>query len=429
MRRIFILILCFYTSFNFASPFTPQEQSRLKDHFYKNIKDTGAIVASPSKSHPDYFYDWVRDSAIAMGLIEKWYETSHLSEYKKQIKKYIFWVEHIQHQPHPLPEQDILGEPKFYLTGKPYDQPWGRPQNDGPAIRATVLTRFALTLLKEGEDDFVRRHLYHNSLNPQTMGVIKMDLEYTAHHWQDENFDLWEEIYGHHFFTSMMQRSALIEGAMLAKKLSDFEAAEYYLLQAKEIERRLYRHIDHTNNIIQETLPPHTGPQKYLELDSAVILAVLMDKTPSPMFQLDNPYVKNTIKELHQYFKTVYPINNKHNKAILYGRYPGDSYDGYESNRLGNPWYLLTAAMAEYYYTLAEQQRAVQGKKEILQNYVDEGDRFLELIKSYAPDMYISEQINRFTGQPQGAYSLTWSYVSVFRALLAREKATRKFKI
>ena len=28
-----------------------------------------------------------------------------------------------------------LGEPKINIDGSPYNEPWGRPQNDGPALR------------------------------------------------------------------------------------------------------------------------------------------------------------------------------------------------------------------------------------------------------------------------------------------------------
>lgn len=49
----------------------------------------------------------------------------------------------------------------------------------------------------------------------------------------------------------------------------------------------------------------------------------------------------------------MFPINHNHPSAILFGRYPGDTYDGYQTNSIGNPWFILTATMAEYYYTLA----------------------------------------------------------------------------
>ena len=40
---------------------------------------------------------------------------------------------------------------------------------------------------------------------------------------QMQVYDLWEEIKGHHFFTDMFSRRALLEGAKLANKMEDYE--------------------------------------------------------------------------------------------------------------------------------------------------------------------------------------------------------------
>lgn len=425
MQRILALFMLLWLSIATADVFTPAEIRQLKLNFLANIKDSGAIVASPSKQNPDYYYDWIRDSAIAMDLVESWYEVSHHTEDKNRLLNYVQWVEKTQRQTDTLPGQDILGEPKFYLDGRPYDGPWGRPQNDGAALRALTLIRFAKELLKEKQIDYVKEHLYSASLEPVSMGVIKKDLEYTAHHWQEENFDLWEEVYGHHFFTAMIQRKALLEGAKLARQLNDIPAAEYYEFQSGWLEKRLMQHLDETKGIIQATLPPHPGPQKTLELDSAVLLAVLMGSTEDSVFTPDNTYIKNTVAALKEQFQMLFPINQQHQGALLFGRYPGDTYDGYHNDGLGNPWFLLTAAMAEYYYTLANSLPLTAKHQALIENYIQEGDEYLSLIKRYAPNMNIAEQINLFTGLPQGAHSLTWSYVSVFRALLAREASSK----
>jgi glucoamylase len=51
------------------------------------------------------------------------------------------------------------------------------------------------------------------------------------------------------------------------------------------------------------------------------------------------------------------------------------------------------------------------------------------LVKNYANDLYLSEQINLHTGIQQGARSLTWSYVSVLRAINMREKVANKWSV
>jgi glucoamylase len=418
MKRILVLF-GFFISTAMAGVFTPTEIDTLKDNFIANITTDGAVMASPSKFHPNYYFDWVRDSAIAMDLVETWYEQDKSPADKERLLNYVNRVIKIQHQTDSIPGQDILGEPKFYLDGRPFDGAWGRPQNDGPALRALTLIRFAHQLIKDNEIVFVQTYLYGGGLNPMTMGAIKMDLEYTAHHWQEENFDLWEEVYGHHFFTRMAQRKALLEGANLARLLNEPSSAIFYESQASLIEDQLKKHID--NNLIQATLPPHPGPQKTNELDSAVILGVLIANTEDGVFAPDDLYVKNTVMALTKQFKSLYPVNSHHQEAILFGRYPGDTYDGYESNSVGNPWFILTATMAEYYYTLAYTLPVTNENLPMIIRYIKQGDAFLTLIKTYAPSLNLSEQINLNNGSPQGAYSLSWSYVAVLRAINARE--------
>ncbi|KTD67774.1 glucan 1,4-alpha-glucosidase [Legionella steelei] len=420
--------MIFFVSQAIGSVFSTEDIQKLKQHFFANIHSHGAIVAAPSKQNPDYYYDWIRDSAIAMSLIETWYESSHAFGYKKHLFNYVSWTQKLQHQDDPLPGQDILGEPKFYVDGYPFDGSWGRPQNDGPALRASVLIRFAQQLLDDNETEYVKTNLYNNNLDPYAMGVIKMDLEYTAHHWSEKNFDLWEEVLGHHFFTAMVQQKALYDGAMLARRLNDNKAAVYYEQQAEMINDRLKQHLDLTHKTIQATLLPHPGPQKTLELDSAVILGILLNPQENSVLSPNSSYTQNTVRALYEQFNSMFPINKNHAGEILFGRYPGDTYDGYQTNSIGNPWFILTATMAEYYYTLADSLPLDKIHQSEITKHIQVGDNYLKLIKKYAPSMKLSEQINLNTGIQQGAPSLTWSYVAVLRAIELREKLTNKLK-
>ena len=424
MKRIFFLTL-FFVSQAIGAVFTPDDVQKLKQNFFANIHPNGAIVASPSQQEPNYYYDWVRDSAIAMSLIETWYESTHASGYKERLFHYVSWTQLIQQQNAPLPGHDIMGEPKFYFDGYPFSGPWGRPQNDGPALRASVLIRFAQQLLNQNETEYVQNVLYNNTMEPNSMGVIKKDLEYTAHHWTEANFDLWEEVLGIHFFTTMAQQKALLDGAVLARQLNDLGAALYYEEQADLMNISLYQHLDQSTQQIISTLPPHQGPQKTEELDSSIILGVLL-QSQNGLLAPNSIYVQKTVNALHKQFNQMFPINNNGHDAILFGRYPGDTYDGYQTNSIGNPWFILTATMSEYYFSLAANLNQSNAQRALRAKYISIGDDYLKLIKKYAPDMNLSEQINLNTGKQQGAKSLTWSYVSVLRAIELRDKLTHQ---
>ena len=403
--------------------YTPTEITRLKTLFFNNITAQGAIIASPSTDAPNYYFDWIRDSAVAMELVARWYDRQEEPVDKEKLLNYVDWTQKIQHQNSPNPLQDIIGEPKFNLDGTPYTGPWGRPQNDGPALRAIALIRFANTLLKHpntADSQYVQKQLYAGGLDAATMGAIKIDLEYVAHHWQEKNYDLWEEVYGNHFFTEMVQRKALIEGAVLAKKLNDPLAAAFYTQQANLISAHLHAFINPNTHYIQATLTPHPGPQKTDELDTAVILGVLVGNTADSLFSPQNHFIENTVIALKNQFKSLYPLNQSQD-ILLFGRYPGDTYDGYRTDSQGNPWFILTATMAEYYYTKANHLSKTPGNHQRILNAIMEADAYLHLIKHYAPDLSMREQINLTTGIQQGADSLTWGYVAVLRAIEARE--------
>merc|ERR1712216_461821 len=93
---------------------------------------------------------------------------------------------------------------------------------------------------------------------------------------------------------------------------------------------------------------------KYKSLDSAVILGVLYGSTPDGFYGPFDDKVMKTAKALEESLRGVYEVNAADDAAkipgFLVGRYPNDTYTGYQTGGLGNPWILCTHAMAELYY-------------------------------------------------------------------------------
>src|SRR5690606_2287607 len=126
---------------------------------------------------------------------------------------------------------DGLGEPKYHVNGSVFTGPWGRPQNDGPALRAGVLILNIDLLIAE-------TGLEIDDVWP----VIERDLDYVADHIYSANFDLWEENFGQHFYTRMSHRWGLKLGSELASTLGFHEKAAWYLSQAEIVEGLLREH-------------------------------------------------------------------------------------------------------------------------------------------------------------------------------------------
>lgn len=173
----------------------------------------GAVPASPSKVDPNYFFHWTRDAAVVFDVFVIAYSHAQDSRSREAIlRRLLGWVAFETRLQSIPTRSNGPGEPKFMVSGDAYTGEWGRPQNDGPALRAIVMTRLANRLLDEGQEALVRNSLYGGQIPP--VGPIKFDLEYTAHRWTDASYDLWEEVKGSHFYTRIVQRRALLDGAI-----------------------------------------------------------------------------------------------------------------------------------------------------------------------------------------------------------------------
>ena len=371
----------------------------------------GSVIASPSTRDPDYFFHWTRDAALAMDAVVLLDERAPSREarmpYRRALLDYIYFSRLNQMSGAP----SDLGEPKFLVSGMPFLGPWGRPQNDGPAIRAITLIRFARTLLREGQSELVRTMLYDSRL--PTFSVIKTDLEYVSHHALEESFDLWEEVKGQHFYTRMVTRRALIEGALLARELGDPRAADWYEERALLLTREIEAHWDPIRQVIRPTLSRSEGADyKYSELDTAVILGVLHGDAGDGFFSSNDPRVIATMTKQKEVFARIYPINQGgHFPGIAIGRYPEDRYSG--SDFLGgNPWVLTTLAFAELLY-----RRLALVSPEMRAGLRSEADAYIARVAAHShPDGSLAEQIDRRSGYMISARDLTWNYAAMLTA-------------
>ncbi|HEV2971402.1 MAG TPA: glycoside hydrolase family 15 protein [Pirellulales bacterium] len=431
-----------------------------------NVLSNGAVIASPSTANPNYYFHWVRDGALAMDTVISLYtqssDAAERQRYWALLTAYLDFSLQNQVTNNPRSEPGRgLGEPKFNTDGSAFTDDWGRPQDDGPALRAMAFTRLANYLLDNGDTaqlGLVKTKLYDSTL--PTNSVIKRDLEYVSHNWPNTCFDPWEEVRGHHFYTRMVERRALIEGAALARRLNDGGAADWYSAQASALEPALRGHWDQVNGIIRVTLDRDGGlSYKASNLDAAVVLAVLhANRQGDDFFSPTDDMVSATAASLSSTFDNLFPINQAKQDfdgaplGTAIGRYPEDCYSGQAGTNVGNAWVLCTAGMAELYYRAASEwtvkgQIAVTDRnkgfflsldpsrfqslqpgqflinndpafQDVIAALRSAGDRQLRRVKYHAfLDGSLSEQMNRQTGFMQSARDLTWNYASILTVL------------
>jgi glucoamylase len=428
-----------------------------------NILDNGAVIASPSQNDPNYYYHWVRDGALTMDVVLSMYLTADATQPQQWPRLTNYLTFSLGNQDTPNPSTNLgrgLGEPKFNTDGSAFQGPWGRPQDDGPALRALVFIKLANKLLDGGQADqvtLVKTKMYQSTF--PNSSLIKRDLEYVSHNWQNTCFDLWEEVSGNHFYTRMAQRRALREGAKIANRLNDPGAANWYNLQAAAIETALNGHWDATKGYLVATLNRDGGlGYKDSNLDTAVVLAVLHSHIPGDtFFAPTDDMVLATAQALTSTFANpnLYPINKVTQNpegGVMgpgIGRYPEDQYYG------GNPWVLCTTALAELYYraanewtkkgeiTITQRNQAflasINSQKfgnltvgstfsttdatfsDIMSEVRLAGDGFMRRVRYHSnPDGSLSEQMNKSTGFMQSANNLTWNYASILTTLRHR---------
>ncbi len=431
------LLLCFFQGFAFAkSPLNskpvqtwfPQQVAASQNFLLKNISPTdgfpGSVIASPSRANPNYYFHWIRDAALVMETVrhlEQKYEArtpfpllaSQRNPFDQILRDYTAFSRLNQ----ITQTLTGLGEPKYYVDGSAFSDAWGRPQNDGPALRAVTLGQWALELIARGDLTYVKNWLYRAELPART--VVKADLEYVSHHWQQPSFDLWEEVLADHFYTLMVQRKALVIGSQLAQKMNDPKAAEWYTKQAQLISVKLEKFWNQEKQIILTSLNYAGGlDSKKSNLDIAVLLAVLHGQIDGYSFSVQDPRVEKTVSQLISVFAKHYPINvNNPQYAPAIGRYTEDVYSGNGFDG-GNPWFLTTLAVAEFYFLKAGSSRNFN-QKLFFRNL---GTRFLERVQLHShPDYHLSEQIDRTHGAMIGAEDLTWSHSAILTTHFANQ--------
>ncbi len=441
---------------------------RLLDNILLEGPFPGAVIAGTTRVAPNYYSHWVRDAAIVAIEVANTYEQSSLEKQSTLLPylvAYVNFSKHVQALDNRAGEAygRGLGEVRFNPDGTAFNEDWGRPQHDGPALRAISMMRIHQILLKSESDEASRTSLLKSlySADIADRSVIKSDLEYLAHFAQTPCVDLWEELTGSHFYTLMTVRASLEMGASFAQKQNDPSAGSFYLQQSTAIGELLENHWIPSKGLIAPTLNYQGGLSgKTADLDISVLLAALHVGDVSNTFSILDPRIAASSLALLKRMDQIYPINRvKKDKyglslAPAVGRYPEDVYDGVGFSG-GNPWFLATLAYAEWLSRISHlaQKRNLDLSEplaELMQYFgydaesgkrigrperkalIEIADRFFRRVRQHTDGSEpneptfsgrLSEQFDRDTGFQRGAENLTWSYAACGSALRAYRKA------
>ncbi len=413
---------------------TPLASTKILENISPPDGLPGSIIAARTRVSPNYYYHWIRDAGLVIEALVERYQSSNNSNEKSSIRRKVFEYLEFSKTIQNIKTLSGLGEPKVNVDGTSFNDEWGRPQNDSPALRAISLISLTKRLDQPDMRQLIRDHLYDSKLPSNS--VIKRDLEYIAHQWRNPSWDIWEEVSGAHFYTRMVQRRALLDGAQLASLMGDGGAAAFYRHEAHVIELSLHKFWDKKLGYIRVTLTD--GPyakdnsgldNKHSGLDIAVILGLLHGSRNDGFMRFNDPRVLATLERIETTFAKQYSINQRPDfPGVAIGRYPEDAFSGADRSG-GNPWVLATLAMAEAYYRAAEELKLKVfkgGDQSTALKFIAKGDAFVARVKLHShADGSLNEQMDRTSGYMHSVSDLTWSYAAVLTAHAARERAVR----
>ncbi|KAL6890076.1 glycoside hydrolase family 15 protein [Trichoderma evansii] len=403
--------------------------------------DSGIVIASPSQTNPDYFYTWTRDSALTFKCIVDTFVNSYSASLQTEIENYISAQAIVQGISNPsgtLSNSGTgLGEPKFNVDETAFTGAWGRPQRDGPALRAIALITYSKWLINNG---------YESTASSIVWPIIQNDISYVSQYWNQTGFDLWEEVNGSSFFTVANQHRALVEASALATTLG--KSIPYAQSQAPQALCFLQSFWSPSQGYILANINENNGRSGK---DANTLLGSIHTFDPqgncdASTFQPCSDRALANHKVVVDSFRSIYSINSgiPEGTAAAVGRYPEDSYQG------GNPWYLNTLAAAELLYDALYQWNRIgsitvtstslaffkdmdssitigtysssSSTYTTLYNAISAyADGFVNNVATYASSNgSLSEQYSRSNGQPLSAYSLTWSYAALLTAAARR---------
>ncbi|KAL2840171.1 Six-hairpin glycosidase-like protein [Aspergillus pseudoustus] len=393
---------------------------------------SGVLIASPSRSEPDYFFTWTRDSSLVMKTLMEMLREGD-TDLLPIIQAWISSQARIQGVENPsggLADGRGLGEPKYMADETPFLGSWGRPQRDGPALRATAMIDFGWWLLSQGYYDVARDLVWP---------VVHNDLSYVAQYWNHSGgFDLWEEIQGRSFFTLAVSHRALVEGSIFTGTLG--HSCHECAAQAAQI--RCLMQSFWTGRFIRSSLDSSRSGK-----DAGTLLGIIYTFNPHAecddvTFQPCSARALANHHRLMDIFRDVYDINagRGSDEAVAVGRYPEDVYSG------GNPWFLCTLAAAEQLYDALYQWDRIgsitvtkvslpffqalhpstvpgiySSSSETYHQLVDAvqtyADGFVRIVQNYAwHNGSLSEQLSRYNGSHLSANDLAWSYATLLGA-------------
>jgi glucoamylase len=210
------------------------------------------------------------------------------------------------------------------------------------------------------------------------------------------SWNLWEDRLGVHTFTCAAVSAGLKAAARFAKLFAEHERQAKYETASREVMEAIGSELyDPTlDRFIRSLQVNGESLQRDKTVDASMFALFYFE-----CFKPDDPRVAGTMKAIEENLRTGRGI----------ARFENDGYMRTSDTYPGNPWFICTLWLAEYYIAKA-------GSIDELQPALD----LLEWVAEAAlPSGVLAEQMNAATGEPVSVSPLTWSHSTFVAAVLS----------
>ncbi len=212
------------------------------------------------------------------------------------------------------------------------------------------------------------------------------------------SYDLWEEVFLTSTYTTAVVHAALLAAAELAGVRKDDESAVRWRTSAEDIAESAHKYLyDDQRGVFYKGLIVSKGKvTKNSTIDASAVYGAFMFN----LFALDSPEIKNSIVATVNALQCNTPVNGN----IGLARYQNDYYNRVSLDLAGNPWFITSLWLAQYYRDAGEPEKT-KGILRWCQSHM-------------LPSGVLSEQINPYTNQFVSVAPLAWSQAEYVSTLL-----------
>ena len=204
------------------------------------------------------------------------------------------------------------------------------------------------------------------------------------------SYDLWEEKFGTTTYTSCAVYGGLIAAANFSAVLGKHENEKVYRDTAEEIKQAILKYLySPTEEIFYKMINPDNVA---LEMDKTIDMSSAFGLFAFNVLPPDDERLVKFIEKIE---------NRLACKTFVGGiaRYENDRYYRVANTIPGNPWFITSLWLAQYYIAKAKDVKDFEVVK-----------KWINWVVEYSlPSGILSEQLDTYTGEQISAAPLTWS--------------------